>query len=102
MNEETISSRRAFLAKFSKIGALSLLPSGAVQAMTEENPDVNHVVVGPYLQNISPSEATIMWITNKNSFSWVEYGDRNNLNKKYFAYHNGLIQANNRINKITL
>lgn len=99
----TPSSRRAFLGKFTKIGALTLLPPTAVSALpTEQVPEKNHVVVGPYLQNISPDEATIMWVTHKNSFSWVEYGDRNHLNRKFFSYQNGLIQANNRVNKITL
>jgi len=99
----TKSSRRAFLENFSKIGALSLLPTGAVLARDEEKAlEANSVIVGPYLQNISPTEATIMWVTHKNSFSWVEYGDRMNLNRKFFSYQNGLIQANNRVNKITL
>src|SRR5680860_749565 len=99
----TKSSRRAFLENFSKIGALTLLPASAVSAMPmKEAPEANSVVVGPYLQNILPTEATIMWITSKNSISWVEYGDRNHLNKKFFCYQNGLIQANNKINKITL
>src|SRR5690606_15710069 len=101
-NRITKSSRRAFLEKFSKIGALTLLPTSAALAADEEANEANAVVVGPYLQNIRPDEATIMWVTSKNSFSWVEYGDRMNLNKKFFAYQNGLIQANNRVNKITL
>lgn len=101
-NRITKSSRRAFLEQFSKIGALTLLPTGAALAADEEDMEVNAVVVGPYLQNIKPNEATIMWVTRKNSFSWVEYGDRNNLNLKFFAYQNGLVQANNRVNKITL
>lgn len=97
------SSRRAFLQNFSKIGALTLLPAGAVSANSvEEDREPNHVVVGPYLQNVSPTEATIIWVTNKNSVGWVEYGDRNHLNKKFFSYQNGLIMANNRVHKITL
>ena len=99
----TASSRRAFLQNFSKIGALTLLPAGAVSAIPlEKDSETNHVVVGPYLQNVSPTEATIVWVTNKNSFGWIEYGDRNHLNKKYFSYQNGLIMANNRVHKITL
>src|SRR5690606_27669895 len=99
----TPSSRRAFLQNFSKIGALTLLPTGAVSAITlEEDSEANHVVVGPYLQNVSPTEATIIWVTNKNSVGWIEYGDRNHLNKKFFNYQNGLVMANNRVHKITL
>ncbi|MEX2591419.1 MAG: metallophosphoesterase family protein [Anditalea sp.] len=98
----TKSSRRTFLENFSKIGALSLLPASAVPALAMGVQETNFVVVGPYLQNISPTEATVMWITHKNCFSWIEYGDRNHLNKKFFSHQNGLIQANNRVNKITL
>lgn len=99
----TQSSRRAFLGNFTKIGALTLIPSATVSALSrKEEAEDNYVVVGPYLQNVSPNEATIMWVAHKNSFSWVEYGDRAHLNKKFFAYQNGLVQANNRVNKITL
>ncbi|EON77729.1 putative purple acid phosphatase [Lunatimonas lonarensis] len=61
-----------------------------------------HVQAGPYLQNVLHDEATIMWITDRNCFSWVEYGDGNHLHRKFFEVHNGLIQGNNRINKIRL
>lgn len=30
------------------------------------------IVCGPYLQNVTENEATIMWITNRNAVSWVE------------------------------
>src|SRR5690606_23398280 len=103
MNKKiTKSGRRAFLDKISKVGALTLLPASTGVAADEQPKAANAVVVGPYLQNVSPNEATIMWVTRNNSFSWVEYGDGTNLNKKFFAYQNGLIQANNRVNKITL
>jgi len=99
----TKSGRRAFLEKFSKIGALTFIPTSAALAIDDQPAvDDNRIVVGPYLQNISPTEVTIMWVTHKNSFSWVEYGDGTNLNKRFFSYQNGLIQANNRVNKITL
>lgn len=98
-------NRRSFLEKISKIGALSTLsiPAlGADPASAQDSEEKNFFITGPYLQDLAPNEVTIMWITHKNSFSWVEYGDRQHLNKKYFSYQNGLIQANNRINKITL
>ena len=30
------------------------------------------IVCGPYLQNVTENEATIVWITNRNAVSWVE------------------------------
>ncbi|WP_461074461.1 purple acid phosphatase family protein [Spirosoma flavus] len=100
-----LSDRRSFLEKMSQLGALSLLPASATLAEPASSAladEKNHFVVGPYLQNIGINEVTIMWITHKNCFSWVEYGDGNFTSKREFGYTNGLIEANNRINKITL
>jgi hypothetical protein len=100
-----LSDRRSFLEKMSQIGALSLLPVAPVLANESANvpaEEKNHFVVGPYLQNMGTNEVTIMWITHKNCFSWVEYGAGTFTSKREFGYNNGLIEANNRINKITL
>ncbi|OIN58546.1 purple acid phosphatase family protein [Arsenicibacter rosenii] len=97
------SDRRAFLQKMSQAGALSLLPvTGTLAGEAAVADEKNRFVVGPYLQHIGPNEATIMWITGKNCFSWVEYGAGTYTSKREFGYVNGLIEANNRINKITL
>jgi hypothetical protein len=100
-----LSDRRVFLEKMAQLGTLSLMPiapslaDDAVAAPVEEK---NHFVAGPYLQNIGTHEVTIMWITHKNCFSWVEYGAGTYTSKREFGYTNGLIEANNRINKIIL
>ncbi len=73
--------------------------AGALASPTAEN---HEFVVQPYLQNLNSREVTIMWITPRNCFSWVEYGAGTYTSKREFAYNNGLIEANNRINKITL
>lgn len=87
----------------SQAGALSLLPvTGTLAGEAAVADEKNRFVVGPYLQHIGPNEATIMWITGKNCFSWVEYGAGTYTSKREFGYVNGLIEANNRINKITL
>ncbi|WP_228692653.1 metallophosphoesterase [Lunatimonas sp.] len=96
----TPASRRSFLQKITALGSLSLLPTAGLMAQNEDEP--LEVQAGPYLQNVLHDEATIMWITNRNCFSWVEYGDGNHLHRKFFDVHNGLIQANNRVNKIKL
>jgi hypothetical protein len=95
-----LTDRRSFLEKMSQIGALSLLPVSATLAATVE--EKNRFEAGPYLQNIGTHEVTIMWITHKYCFSWVEYGAGTYTSKREFGYNNGLIEANNRINKITL
>lgn len=100
-----LSDRRSFLEKMAQLGTLSLLPASATLAddvsatVVEEK---NHFVAGPYLQNMGTDEVTIMWITHRNCFSWVEFGAGNYTSKREFGYVNGLIEANNRINKIRL
>jgi hypothetical protein len=96
-----MEDRRSFLEKMSTAGILSLLPISSVWA-TIPNDEKNTFSAGPYLQNLTPSEVTIVWITKKNSFSWVEYGDGAHLSMREFGYSNGLIEANNLINKVTL
>lgn len=94
-----LSDRRSFLEKMSALGALSLLPT----VTNAEAPNEPHdFAVGPYLQNIGPQHITIMCVTKKNCFTWVEYGEGTYTSKREFGYNNGLIEANNRINKITL
>ncbi len=95
----TAKSRREFLAKFGTVSALGLFPATTPLPATITP---LRIEAGPYLQNVHADAATIMWITNQPCFSWVEYGDGNHLHQKLFDYKNGLIQANNRINKIKL
>ena len=98
-------NRRLFIERLSRIGALSTLslPAlGADLALVEGTEEQNSFVAGPYLQNMQPQEVTVMWVTNKNCHSWVEYGAGNNLSQKAFTSRNGLVEANNRINKVKL
>ncbi|MFN3379898.1 MAG: metallophosphoesterase, partial [Runella zeae] len=85
------TNRRKFLEKFAQLGTLTTLPVLATEAapgaVLEEK---NRFVAGPYLQNLLSDEITIMWITHKNSLSWVEYGEGAYLSKKAFAYQDGL------------
>lgn len=99
------SNRRAFLEKITAMGALSVIPFAASSSpLADPAPveEANRFIAGPYLQNPLPDQVTIMWIAHKNSFSWVEYGEGMNLSLKAFAHVGGLIEANNRVNKITL
>jgi predicted MPP superfamily phosphohydrolase len=100
-----LTDRRAFLEKMSQIGALSILPAATTHANDSDSvvlDEKNYFVAGPYLQNLGTDEVTVMWITHKNCFSWVEYGAGTYTSKREFAYNHGLIEANNRIHKITI
>jgi predicted phosphodiesterase len=72
---------------------------------TDEIPDVSGpfaFLTKPYLQFPEPDAMTVMWITNKPCFSWVEYGENGTLPEKTYTETIGLYQAYNRIHKIRL
>lgn len=65
--------------------------------------DALSFVCQPYLQNLSPNEVTIMWITNHEScHSWVEYGKDGLLDQQAKDSDRGLFKANVRINRMKL
>lgn len=66
---------------------------------------------GPYLQQPGPDSMTIVWFTNRNCFSWVEYGTGENfqtfpkwgsLQQTAVSSRHGLIDANITRHVVTL
>jgi len=55
---------------------------------------------GPYLQAPTETSMTIMWTTSQESVSWVEYGE--DLNLKAYGTERGLIDANQKIHRVTI
>lgn len=101
-----IFKRRAFIGLVSKttIFGLATSPLSSLAIDTEHNKrDADHVfLTKPYLQNPGPDSITIMWITAKNSYSWVEYQTEVGDLVKAHAVTDGMVDANNQIHKITL
>lgn len=60
------------------------------------------IAAGPYLQCPGESSMTILWITDKDCTSWIEYGTGEALDQKAVSSHYGLIDAGQRIHRITL
>jgi len=110
----SLFKRRQFLLNLSKaglLGTLNFVPSSGftrknkfVEAGSEkaENDSVHSFLTAPYLQNPSPTSMHVMWITGKPCYSWVEYGEVGQLDKKEHAVTDGLVEAYNRINNICL
>ncbi|GAA3584649.1 FN3 domain-containing metallophosphoesterase family protein [Snuella lapsa] len=99
--------RREFLKSTVGLTALtSLVPAIAVGqsfSIESRDPDLGHVfLTSPYLQNPSPNAITVMFIVNLPSYSYVEFGESEELGKKAHKTENGLVVAYNRVNKITL
>ncbi|MDR0430527.1 MAG: metallophosphoesterase [Tannerellaceae bacterium] len=70
---------------------LTFLCTGSIWA--QEDIRITH---GPYLQNMSDNEVTIVWLTNKNAVSWVELAPDDGTHfylterPKHFAAKNGV------------
>ena len=100
--------RRDFIGNISKLSLLGVvgfnndLNTESLKNLAAD-PEKGHVFLcNPYLQAPDTDSITIMWITNKYCYSWVEYGEGENLNIKAQTSTDGLIDAYNRINKIQL
>ena len=102
-------NRRKFIANTAKVvgvGAIGYIYySGSNNDVTEVAPPPmnKHVfLTKPYLHSICQSEMTIRWITNKPSYSWVEYGESGKFDQKSYPVTDGLVNAFNRIHEIHL
>lgn len=107
--KKSIIHRRQFLGNISKAGILGTLAAIPGVSMAREIKDMaarpaeGHIfLTNPYLQNPLPDGMSIMWICNKLSYSWVEYGEGETLNLKAHETKDGLVSAYNRVNCVRL
>jgi predicted phosphodiesterase len=57
----------------------------------------------PYLQHLTVQGVTVMWVVNRPCHNWVEYCEEGRQEgKKAVAVTRGLVESNNRINRIPL
>ncbi|MBZ4190917.1 purple acid phosphatase family protein [Niabella beijingensis] len=67
-------NRRSFLKGGLAIGGMAILnPQKAIAAATTSEESFR-IIAGPYLQTNFGNSISILWITNKEAASWVEYG----------------------------
>ncbi|MGH4125209.1 MAG: metallophosphoesterase family protein [Clostridium sp.] len=60
------------------------------------------ITSGPNIQVIANNSIAILWTTDKNSTSYVEYGPDKDHLKKAFMSTNGLIDANTKYHKVVI
>ncbi|MES2004885.1 MAG: metallophosphoesterase family protein [Bacteroidota bacterium] len=101
-------SRRNFLGTISKatvLGGIGVTGLPALAHAAEKNKvdaTTHCFLTRPYIHSSDPGTMYIRWITGKNSYSWVEYGEGAELNLKAHAVTDGLVDANNCIHEVTL
>lgn len=97
-------NRRSFLKSGLVVGGLALLnPEKAISAPADTSLEAFKIITGPYLQTNFGNGISILWITNKNGNSWVEYGEApDQLDKKSFGKSEMGLKPAGRLNCVKL
>jgi len=107
-------NRRKFLLNAVKVTGVAVagyvIYNGRNEAISEvapappppPEPTAHEFLTKPYLQTTVFDTMNIRWVTRRNSYSWVEYGETKELGSKVERIIDGMIEANNRIHEITL
>lgn len=87
MNQELLKeNRRNFLKGGLALGGLVLLNQESAIAKSIPVAEEFKIITGPYLQTNFGNSISILWITSKDSSSWVEYGESpDQLDKKAYG-----------------
>ncbi|NIG53128.1 metallophosphoesterase family protein [Chitinophaga sp. Cy-1792] len=105
MKKNSEQSRRAFLGNISKAGLfsmVSLAPAIAKAAPQEPQEPSHKFLCKPYLQYPAPNTISVVWLTAKPCYSWVEYNQEGQPPQKAHTISHGLVAANNTLHKIPL
>lgn len=99
-----IENRRSFLKGGLALGGLVILnPQLAVSKPADVHDEQFRILTGPYLQTSFGNGISILWITSKNSSSWVEYGESaDQLNNKAFGKAELGLKPAGRLNCVKL
>lgn len=100
-----MNNRRNFLKQvsFLSIGAFAFNGSTPLFAREIEPFRLqNGFAAMPYLQNLTPTSVHVMFITDKEAYSWVEYESEGESAQKAYTEEDGLIDAYIRLNNIQI
>jgi acid phosphatase type 7 len=101
-------NRRGFIdliGKAAAIGSVSLtgLPAAVQASATAATTTNEHrFLTKPYLLSLTSKEMYVRFITSKNAYCWVEYGEPGKPFEKVHRITDGLVNANNRIHEIKI
>ena len=103
-DDKPVLDRRGFLGNIAKAGILSAtgLAPAAKALARDAAPEAHAFLCPPYLQNPAPTAMTLMWLSNKPSYSWIEYGETPELGQKAHHSQGGIVDSYNRIYRIRL
>lgn len=97
-------NRRSFLKGGLVLGGLTLLnPERVISSPGPDQSEEFKIITGPYLQTNFGNSISILWITSKDSSSWVEYGlSPDQLDKKAYGKSEMGFKPAGRLNCVKL
>ncbi|QNL50639.1 fibronectin type III domain-containing protein [Olivibacter sp. SDN3] len=100
---EKTNQRRKFLGQLTAVSALTALHVTPLEANTAAvtKREEHRLLTPPYLQALGPNSVDVVFITAKDAYSWVEYGE-GELSEKAQEEQDGMVEAYLRINRIRL
>ncbi|RPE12846.1 metallophosphoesterase family protein [Chitinophaga lutea] len=110
MSEKHVTDRRNFLGTLTKagiMGSIGLTPlAAAAKAVTDTEAAIEPAAYAfacpPYLQNPEPTAVTIMWMSNRPSYAWVEHGETETLGKTAHHSEGGIVDSYNTLHRVRL
>lgn len=97
-------NRRNFLKGGLVLGGLAVLkPEQVISSPLSDRYEDFRIITGPYLQTNFGNSISILWITSKDSSSWVEYGESpDQLDKKAYGKSDLGLKPAGRLNCVKL
>ncbi|MFD1771161.1 metallophosphoesterase [Sphingobacterium suaedae] len=97
------TNRRSFLKSSLLLGGLVITQHEPRAQHAPESKEEFSFLAGPYLQTTFANSMTILWVTNREASSWVEYGtSETKLDQKAYGTSELGLKPAGRINRITL
>lgn len=81
------------------IGLMSILSLAVLAQQGDSTFSISH---GPYLQEVTSAGATVLFTSNKPSYSWVQVSDEKGNSHDYFTVVQGMKIANNTFHSIRI
>lgn len=100
---EKLNPRRKFLGQLTAVSALTAVQIAplSLEAKEADQESEHQFLSPPYLQALTPTSVDIVFITSRNAYSWIEYGEEK-LDKKAHGEEAGLMDAYIRLNCIRI
>jgi len=97
-----MEKRKLLISALATVFAWPLILSAADTETASLQSNESLFRTGPYLQQVTETGCTVMWMTHVKCHSWVEWGETDGLGNKAQAVVDGQVVLNNELNRIRI